>query len=157
MGFEIDSIRAINSGFRGDGAYHRKVVKITNAEIKALRASPKVLVPAPGAGWFLLLEYLVLILDYGSNVLTESADNLVVEYESGQDATGAIETTGFIDQAADQMAIILPAAIPTATAANIANKNLRLFNTGDGEFAGNAAADTIMYAIVEYSVHKTKL
>jgi len=153
----VDYARAINSSFRGDGVLHRKVVSLTNAEIKALRATPKVLVDAPGAGWFLELHKAILILDYGTNVLTESTDNLVIEYDGGVDATGAIETTGFIDQAADQMAVILPAAIATALASGIVNKSLKLFNTGDGELAGNAALDTKMKVIVEYWVHKSYL
>ena len=157
MGVDLDAVLSINSKAKGNGIFHRKVVQLTNAEIKALRGSPKELVPAPGAGWFLVLQDVVLILNAGTNVLTETVDNLVVEYGSGQDATGAIETTGFIDQAVDQVAIVYAAPIATMTAANLVNKNLRLFNTGDGEIAGNAALDATMTVIVNYQMHKSYL
>jgi hypothetical protein len=129
-------------------------VELSNADIKALRATPKALVAAPGANKFIELVSAVLILDYGSEVLTESADNLVIQYHtSGQDLTAAIETTGFIDQAADQMAFINPAGVATMTAANAVNKAVELFNTGDGELAGNASNDSTMTVKVAYRIH----
>jgi len=135
------------------GIYH-STVELANADIKALRASPKALVAATGANTFIEFVSAVLILDYGSEVLTETVDNLVIQYStSGQDVTGAIETTGFIDQAADQMAFIPAAGIATMTAANAVNKGLELFNTGDGEIAGNASNDSTMTVKVAYRVH----
>jgi len=157
MGYQSDFVRAFGGNFVADGVPHRKVIDLTNAEIKALRASPKTLVPAPGAGYFLQLDSLWLILNAGTNVLSESADNLVVEYASGVDATAAIETTGFIDQAVDQVAYYRGINIATATAADIANQGLRLFNTGDGEIAGNAALDATMRVVVNYRIFKTGL
>lgn len=137
--------------------YHTQV-RITNAQLKALRATPKVLIAAPGTGKFIQLVSAVLLLDYGSNVLTESADNLVIEYTtSGIDATASIESTGLIDAAADTMAFIQPATIANAAAADVANKSLQLFNTGDGEFAGNAGADTQLLVRISYRVHETGL
>jgi hypothetical protein len=135
------------------GIYH-STVELSNANIKALRASPMALVAATGANTFIEFVSAVLILDYGSEVLTESSDNLVIQYStSGQDLTAAIETTGFIDQAADQMAFIPAATVATMTAANAVNKGIELFNTGDGEIAGNASNDTTMTVKVAYRVH----
>jgi len=133
-------------------------VACNNACVKALRGSPKELIATPGAGYYIELLSAQLILDYGTNVLAETTDNLVIEYgTSGQDATAAIEMTGFIDAAADQMAFILPQTIATVPAANVANNNLRLFNTGDGEFSGNAGNDTTMTIKIAYRVHPTGL
>ena len=151
----VDYARAINSSFKGDGVLHRKVVQLTNAQIKTLRASPKELVPAPGAGWFLELHKAILCLNYGSNALTESTDNMVIEYSGGQDATGAITAAGLITATADTYCVVLGSAIAAAAKTALENLNLRLFNTGDGEYAGNAALDTTMTVIVEYWVHKS--
>lgn len=137
---------------------YNTTVSCNNTCIKALRGSPKELVATPGAGKYIELISAQLILNYGSNVLTESTDNLVIEYgTSGQDATAAIETTGFIDAGADTIAFVLPQGIATVTAANVVNNNIRLFNTGDGEFAGNAGNDTTMTVQVAYRVHTTGL
>jgi hypothetical protein len=101
----------------------------------------------------------VLFFNAGTNALTESADNLAIEYDNGTGSavTAAIETTAFIDQIADQVAVILPATIAVATAASTVNKNLALINTGDGEFGGNAANDATMTVKVAYRVHATGL
>lgn len=144
--------------FDNSAVVYNTTVACNNACIKGLRAAPLELVATPGADKFIELKSAVLILNYGSNVLTETTDNLVIEYgTSGQDATAAIETTGFIDAGADQAAIILPATIPTVAAANIVNNNIRLFNTGDGEIAGNAGNDTTMSIRVSYTVHTAGL
>lgn len=132
-------------------------VNLTSAQVKALRATPQTIVAAPGAGKIVVVESVVLQLNYGgTNAFTESADNLVLQYtDSGTDITGSIETTGFIDQTADAVAIVRPATIATAAAATaVVNEAVELFNTGDGEIAGNAAGDntlnvTVVYRIVE--------
>lgn len=134
-----------------------KVAKtnLTSAEVKALRATPKTLIAAPGAGKIVVVESVTLQLNYGgTNAFTESADNLVVQYtDSGQDITGAIETTGFIDQTADMVAVYYPAAIAAMATATVGvNEAVELFNTGDGEIAGNAAGNNTLNVTVAYRV-----
>jgi hypothetical protein len=144
-------------GALNDTLINYREVALTNAQIKALRATPVALVPAPGAGkWNQFLE-LILFLDYGSNVLTETAYNLLVRYGdgSGTAASQVIECTGFIDQAADVATIGLPVLDNIVTKANGENKALVLHNNGAAEFGGNAAADTLLRAKVAYRVHKT--
>ncbi len=144
------------SGFTpaASGTAVLKTAKVTlsNAEIKGIRASPKELVAAPGAGKLVVPSLVVLSLNAGSEVLTESADNMVVEYSnSGVDITGAIEATGFIDQAADTTAAYIISSIAAlAEATEGVNESVVLFNTGDGEYAGNASNDATMDVVVVY-------
>ncbi len=145
-------------GFDSSTTIHHATVACNNACIKALRAAPKELVAAPAAGYFIELVSAVLILDYGTNVLTESVDDMVIEYgAAGTDATAAIEATGFIDASADTIKIVQPAGIANVAATSLAASNLRLLNTGDGEYAGNAGNDTVMTIKVAYRVHPTGL
>lgn len=132
-------------------------VAITNAELKAIRATPKTLVPAPGSGKALKLLGGVLLLDYGSNALTETADNLAVKYTDGSGAavSETIECTGFIDQTADTLTSIEPIKDAIAAKSGSENKALVLHNTGDGEYGGNAAADTVLRAKILYTVVTT--
>jgi len=154
----VSSTGGASLGSATDSYLKTDTVELTNAQIKALRAAPKELVAAPGSDVMIELVSAVLIMDYGTNALTESTDNLVIEYgTSGTDATAAIETTGFLDQTADQMAIILPTTTATVAAANVVNRKLQLFNTGDGEIAGNAGADTTMTVKITYKLHKAGL
>lgn len=144
----------LSTGNAATSYLHTDTVALSNADIKALRGTKKELVATPGANNFIEVVSVVLLMEYGSNVLTETADNLVVEYAtSGQDITAAIEMTGFIDQAADQVAFVLPAGIATMTTANCSNNAVQLFNTGDGEFGGNAGNDTLMRVKITYRIH----
>lgn len=139
----------------GTGLYQTDVT-ITAAEMKAIRATPHTLIAAVASS---IIEFVsvVIVMDYGSEVLAESDDNLIVEYEDGRNISAAIETTGFIDQAADQVAIINAADVPTMTAAAAVNKAVQLFNTGDGEITGNASNDTSFTLKVTYRLHTVSL
>lgn len=140
---------------RAIGMIYEKRVELTNAEIKALRASPKELVEAPGAGKLIEFVSAVLFMDYGSEVLTESTDNLAIEYDdgTGEPVCTTIETTGFLTASADQIMIAVPIVLAgTVTALANVNKNLVLINTGDGEIAGNASADTTMMVQISYRI-----
>lgn len=130
-------------------------VAITNAEIKALRATPKTLVAAPGANKFLEFVSAVLVNSGGSNALTESAANLAVKLNDGSGAavSQAIEATGFIDQTAKTLTNALAKIDAIVASASAANKALVLHNTGAGEYAGNAAADVTLTVLVAYRVH----
>lgn len=130
-------------------------VAVTNAQIKALRATPKTLVAAPGANKFLEFVSAVLVNAGGTNALTESADNLAVKLNNGSGlaVSQTIEATGFIDQTAKTLTNALPALDAIVASASAANKALVLHNTGDGEYGGNAAADVTWTVLVAYRVH----
>jgi hypothetical protein len=154
----VTATGGLSAGSASDSLLKTDTVELSNADLKALRATPKVLVAAAGADKMIELVSAVLILDYGSEALTESADNLVIEYaSSGVDATAAIETTSFIDATADTIALVLPTGIAGAAATNLVNDGLHLKNTGDGEFGGNASNNTTMTVKVTYRVHTVGL
>ena len=130
-------------------------VSLTAAQVKVLRATPFELVAAPGAGKVLEFVSAILKLNYGSEVFTESADNLVIEYDDGAAAivSQVIESTGFIDQGADTQSNALPSVDAIDASADVENKNLALFNNGDGEIAGNASDDSTLDVHITYRVH----
>lgn len=134
-------------------------IEITNTQLKALNATPKELVATKGADAFIEFCGAVLVMDYGTNVLVEGAENLDIEYDGG---TGpavctTIECTGFIDQAADQIAAVVPIVVAgTTTAASTVNKNIVLLSN-EGDFSGNAGNDTTMTVFVSYKVHTVGL
>jgi hypothetical protein len=129
-------------------------ISIPATEIKTLRATPKELVAAPGAGKLIDFVSARLVLTAGSEVLTESADNLVIEYDDGSAIaiSDVIECTGFIDQSADTITNAIPIKDAIDAEADIVNKNIVLFNNGDGEFAGNASDDAVLDVYVSYRI-----
>ena len=126
-------------------------LRLTPAQVKALRATPQALVAAPGEGYALQLLGGTVIYDYTA-VFTETADNLVVRYTSGSGAAASavIETTGFLDQTADQIRPIMP----VNDAAIAGNAPLILHNNGDGEFGGTGSP---LRVVVEYLIVRTGL
>lgn len=150
----VTATGGLSSGTAADSFIYTDTVEISNAELKDLVANPKTLVASPGANKFVELVNAVLILDYGSEVLTVNAgDNLVIQYNtSGQDATAAIETDGFLTAAADTVCFVNAAGIATVPAANVVDKALELFNVGV-DFGGNASADTTLTVKVSYRIH----
>ena len=135
------------------GKVYERTVEISSAEIKTLRASPKVLVPAPGSGRLIEFISAVLRVDSTDTVYTESTDNLVIEYSSGDDLTGAIETTGLIDQTTNETRrVATDWGTDTDLEAQI-NKAVRLFNTGDNEYAAGTGTMkvTTLYRLHDFN------
>jgi len=141
-----------------DLARQEKVAKVTltNSQIKHLRGTPITLVEAQGTYRFIELVSAILFLNAGTNVLTESGDNFAIKYTNGSEvaASETIEATGFIDQSADTFTTAVPKLDTIVAKTGVLNKALVLHNTGDGEYAGNAAADATMDIRVIYRVHK---
>lgn len=139
--------------FSALGVFSTKTV-IGAAAVKTLRATPVELVPAIGAD--LLIEFLsaTLILDYGSEVLAESADNLAVKYTNGSGVavSDAVEMTGFIDQEVDMVTRGVPIKDAIVALSASANKALILHNTGDGEMTGNASDDSVLTVFTLFRV-----
>lgn len=135
------------------GQIETVIKNITNAQIKLLADPAVELVAAPAAGYFLELVSGSIFMDYGTNVLSETADNLQVNYvdKDGVAASQVIECTGYIDQAADMYTSILPKVNVIATPAQIEAVPLVLWNTS-GNFGGNAGANTVLQARINYRV-----
>lgn len=125
-------------------------VNLTANEIKALRATPKTLVAAPGAGKFIELVSAFLQLTFVTPAYGETADNLAIRYTdgSGTIASQTIEAGGFMDITTGAK---ITNALPKIDQIGIeVNAPLVLHNTGDGEYAsGNGT----MKVIVVYRVH----
>ncbi len=132
----------------------KTLVTLTNAQLKALRATPITLVAAQGAGTIVRFLGATLKNSGGANAITETDDNAAIKYTdgSGVAVSQTIECTGFIDQTVATVTTALPAIDAIATSAAATNAALVLHNTGNGEWAGNAAADVTLTVQVSYEV-----
>jgi len=143
-----------------DESIQFKTVSLTSAEVKALRATPKEIIPAPTEGDH-IIEVIAckLIYDYhGSNAFTESDDNLVLAYNDGIDFTWIgqwFEMTNFIDRTTDMMTSWSRGTCPEPrTICSVINKNVVLMNIGDSEIGGNAANDNRLNVYITYRIIK---
>lgn len=130
------------------------VVTLTNAQIKALRATPITIVAAPGSGKMVQLVGWVIINNWGTNALTESTANLALKFTDGSwvQVSQTVESTGFVDQTDATLTSIFPKIDAIATEAAATNAPLVIHNLWAGEFAGNAANDVTLTVKVLYRV-----
>ena len=98
-----------------------------------------------------------MVLEYGSNVFTESSDNFAFKLgdDSGTAVSETVENTGFIDQSADTAIPVDRLASAAAALSTYLNKALVLDNTGDGEIAGNATGDSKLHIWITFRTHDT--
>lgn len=123
-------------------------VTLTNAQMLALRAAPVTLVAAPGAG--LRLEFLAATLNGDlTGAYTETADNMAIRYVDGSGVivSQTIEATGFVDQTGGIHTNAQPKIDAIATDAQCVNVALVLHNTGDGEYGGGNAANSVKVTV----------
>lgn len=134
-------------------------LSLTNAQIKALRATPITLVAAPGAGKFILpIACFVELVYGGTNAFTGAAnDNLSLKWKDGSGAllmSGGVQA--FIQATASAFSMMVPGAAvgSTINAAKsvVDNQALVIHNQTAGEIAGNAAADNTMNVTLQYAI-----
>jgi hypothetical protein len=118
-------------------------VTISSAELLALNATPKELVPAPGAGFALVLDSVVAYKAAGTAYAGIAAgEDISIRYTDGSGTELAeIEATGFLDQATAQTRFAYPfraasgisSVTPTANAALVAHMLTGEITTGDSD------------------------
>lgn len=140
-------------------AINRARVAITAAELKALRATPKTLVAAPGAGFFLefVSAHMSLVFVVVHSAPTNAGDDLGIRYTDGSGALLATqEATGFVNAAANAQRIVKAGAAPVATPTDVIpvdNAAIVLHNVGAAEFPG--VGTSTMIVDVYYRVRPT--
>ncbi len=128
-------------------------VDIDADEIKALAASPKELVAAPGGNRYLEFVSAVLILDDGTNYDDAASDgNMVIRYTDGDGVVVSeeIEADGFIDAGADTITNAVPVKDAIVATSASVNKALVLDNNGNEYTTGTG----VLVVKITYRTHK---
>ncbi len=129
-------------------------VTISNAELKALNATPIQVVAAPGANRVIVVDEIIFFNNNGGTDFAESNTDeaIVVDYDnSGFDVITAFDSTIFITATADfivsHKGLALAGADP---ATNYVNEKLQVRVTGTGEFiTGDGTMNvTVIYHIL---------
>lgn len=134
--------------------YGTSLITLTATQVNNLRATPVTLVAAQGANTWIEVVSVVITYDYGSASFTVGGDeDLVIQWHDGTDATAGIETTGFIDQADDEIRFYPRALTAAADPEASLNAAVEVINTGSGELSIGTGC-TVDFRTT-YRVHKT--
>jgi len=124
-------------------------VEVSSAELLALNATPKEIIPAPGAGLINVLVDAQLFLDYATTDYDGIAagEDLAFKYTDDSGAVlSTVETTGFLDASADAHRIVHAqeaAYAPVANAAIVLHLLTDEIATGDSPLKVRARYKTL--------------
>lgn len=125
---------------------------LTNAQIKALHATPIQIIAAPGVGNVILVQRLVAKLNYGgTNVFTAAASQTIDAYYGTAISIGTTLNNAGIVAAASQLQSN-GANVSAAAYASLSNVAVNLYNSVVTEIAGNAANNNTISYWVAYSI-----
>jgi hypothetical protein len=139
------------------GALQYAEVTVTDTEIKAINASPKTLVAAPGAGYCTEFVSAVLILDYNSAAYVNNGILGVYETDSsGNLLSGTLTLANFLGLTADTIKQINPAAeaTPSLTGVTMAENKALVLTAATGE---TITGDSPVRVKIAYRIHATGL
>lgn len=103
----------------GDQEGCTRVVTIINTDLRAMFTTPQTIIPAPASGYGIVVRRVMVKKQAGTAYAGIAAgEDLAVTYTdgSGEEVTGRIETTGFLDQTTAQVRIVYPKAASGAVA-----------------------------------------
>jgi len=135
-----------------DGAAYADTL-ISSAQLLALNSAPQTIVPAPGAGKFLLFKQAFFYMPYNSIAyVADASDDLNIRYTNGTgQAVAFIEATGFLTATATQYRFANPATAAASVSthgAPVENSPLVLFMANSEITTGNSP----LYVRTFYSV-----
>lgn len=95
----------------GNQEVHIAQATVSTSQILALNATPQTIIPAPGAGFAVVIDWAVFFLDYNAAAYAGIAagEDLALRYTNGSGTVLATcEATGFLDQTSDQTRFVYP-------------------------------------------------
>jgi hypothetical protein len=109
-------------------------VTVSSAELLALRATPKSIVAAPGAGKMIVFKSALVIADNGTAYVVGTNDLAFRHGTAGDIVSQTIDTAGLLDSTSDIVSFVGPVATDTKSPkADVENTALTLHNTGASE------------------------
>lgn len=155
--FQADDIQlpSENSQLASQTDLIRRVVTIATAAVRTLNATPVTVVPAPGAGKFIEVDSIRVMLDYGTAAydgVAGSGEDLAFKYTnaSGAKVVTDIAGSGFGDASADAQRLTRGIAVTPALNAAVVAHIL------SGEWYA-AAGDSPLLVEVFYRVRTAQL
>lgn len=128
-------------------------INLTSAQVKALRATPITVIPAPASGSMIYFLGAQTHFDYGGTNPFTNAQNLALQLAGGPTTVSSdIVGAGYLDQTVSAYQYTYQTSPFIATALNAEGQALVLTNTGGSEITGNVANDNLFHLIIYYSI-----
>ncbi len=129
--------------------------EITTAEVLALNGTPFTLINAPGSNKAIIFKGAMLFVDYAGTAYDNVAggEDLIISYTDGSGVQVArVETTGFIDQANDEVRYVVHHSTATGYANDflpVANATLTISLLSGEILTGNSPLKIqVVYAVL---------
>lgn len=134
------------------GKIYEKKVTLTSAQILDL-TTHKELVPAPGAGR--LLEFVAAIMKHNAGtayVEPDTADDCVIQYDTGQAVSADITTLGFLTVTDDEVRKVVSNVANSVDLEACVDAALQLHNLDSEYTTGTGTLDiTIIYRLHDFN------
>lgn len=129
-------------------------VTVSSAELLALRATPKTIVPAAGAGKMNVFQQAIVLADNGTAYVVGTNDLAFrMASTTGDIVSQTIDTAGLLDSTSDICSFVGPIATDTKSPkADVENTPIVLHNTGAGELTTGTG---VLRVKLWYSIIKT--
>ena len=135
---------ALSTFFNTFGIPTTKKISLTSAEILALNTTPKELIAAPGAGYYIRVIGFTCVLNYNS---VAYSGNAMVIHHTGSSAN--LLSSSFYTIGAEYMTFINPSSPSNATLTIIENSSLIAEVGSANPTSGNSTVDIyVTYSII---------
>lgn len=132
-----------------------RVTTLTSAQIKNLSTTPIELVPAPGAGKYIMPISFVIKLNYGSNPFTIAGANPYIDFDNGdlEYLSWASFNWTFLTSTDNDInnSYTIAGSITGRPSSDLMNKRLIIYNAGTN-VGGNATNDSTLDILIAYYI-----
>jgi hypothetical protein len=129
-------------------------ITLTNAQIKALNATPITVINAPGSNKVLYVTSCMAKLNYGgtSAFTAAASQTITLQYSGGTNIISAVCSNAFITSTASQIMGTINGGQDQIAYSTITNSSITVKNPVATEITGNAANDNTITLLINYQI-----
>ena len=153
---KLNGAGRLDVSFMPPEAYNTAIVAVNTAEMLALHTTPKELVAAPGAGYYLEMISCIPVANFNTVALDDatSQGNLRIKYGTSGTTIAVQEAAGFVDVASGTEQRHVRPNPPGATQDFTPSNEAIVLDNDGGAFTDPGSADPDYAFAVRYRIHE---